>query len=106
MEQLGYQHEGNLGIDGREAFRWVATVPEHHLYLCPEGSAAFRRHIILRDYLRAHSDEAREYAALKRKLAAQFHDNRSKYQDAKADFVDSLMKKAAAAAEERGTRNP
>jgi GrpB-like predicted nucleotidyltransferase (UPF0157 family) len=104
VEALGYRHEGDLGIDGREAFRWTADFPEHHLYVCPEGSSAFKRHVLLRDYLRTHPEKARAYAELKRRLAEQHHDDRSKYQDAKAAFVDSLVKQAERLALERKNR--
>lgn len=94
LEQHGYRHEGNLGVEGREAFRWTAKGPEHHLYICPEGSPAFSRHIVLRNYLRKHPDVAREYAELKRKLAQQYHNDRTKYQEAKHDFVEQLYRAA------------
>jgi GrpB-like predicted nucleotidyltransferase (UPF0157 family) len=94
VEALGYRHEGNLGVEGREAFRWVAEFPEHHLYVCPQGSPALERHLLIRDYLRRHPDEARQYAQLKKRLAQKYHDNRTKYQAAKAEFVDGLLEKA------------
>jgi GrpB-like predicted nucleotidyltransferase (UPF0157 family) len=94
VEALGYQHRGNLGIDGREALRWAAEFPEHHLYLCPEGSAEFKRHVLFRNYLRTHPEVAREYAELKRRLAEQYRDNRSEYQKAKSGFIDSLIERA------------
>ena len=104
IEALGYRHEGNLGIDGREAFRWCADFPDHHLYLCPEGSPALRRHTLFRDYLRTHPDEALDYAKQKRELAALHHADRSKYQDAKAGFIDRLVQKAEEAARHNGNR--
>jgi GrpB-like predicted nucleotidyltransferase (UPF0157 family) len=93
VEALGYRHEGNLGVEGREAFRWVAEFPEHHLYVCPRGSPALERHLLIRDYLRRHPDEARQYAQLKKQLAQKYHGNRTKYQAAKAEFVDAMMEK-------------
>lgn len=99
LERHGYRHEGDLGIEAREAFRWPAEGPEHHLYVCPEGSAAFAQHIALRDYLRKHPDAACEYAELKRRLAEQYWDDRTKYQEAKADFVDCLYGAAKRAGE-------
>ena len=62
--------------------------------MCPEGSSAFERHVILRDYLRHHPDKAREYGAVKKRLAEQYHHDRTKYQAAKCEFVDSLMEEA------------
>lgn len=94
VEALGYRHEGNLGVAGREAFRWVADFPEHHLYVCPEGSPALERHLLIRNYLRKHPGTAREYATLKKDLAQKYRDNRTKYQAAKAEFVDFLLEKA------------
>jgi GrpB-like predicted nucleotidyltransferase (UPF0157 family) len=94
VEALGYQHRGNLGIEGREALRWAAGFPEHHLYLCPEGSAEFKRHVLFRNYLRTHPEVAREYAELKRRLAEQYRDDRSQYQKAKSGFIDSLIERA------------
>lgn len=96
LEALGYRHEGDLGIDGREAFRWTAESPEHHLYVCPKDSPALRRHLLFRDFLRTHPDAARKHAELKKELAQQFHDGRSKYQDAKAAFIDSLAPRGEA----------
>jgi len=94
VEALGYCHEGDLGLTGREAFRWTAEFPEHHLYVCPEGSSAFERHVIFRDYLRNHPDQARKYGAVKKRLAERYHHDRTKYQAAKCEFVDSLMEEA------------
>lgn len=94
IEALGYRHEGNLGVEGREAFRWVSDFPEHHLYVCPEGSPAHERHLLIRDYLRKHPNIAREYAELKKQLAQKYRDNRTKYQAAKSEFVDAMLEKA------------
>jgi GrpB-like predicted nucleotidyltransferase (UPF0157 family) len=101
VEALGYRHEGDLGIDGREAFRWTAEFPEHHLYLCPQGSPAFERHVLFRDYLRAHPEKAQQYAELKKRLAEQYHDDRSKYQEAKSAFIDDLIERARGIAMEK-----
>jgi GrpB-like predicted nucleotidyltransferase (UPF0157 family) len=102
IEALGYRHEGNLGVDGREAFRWCADFPEHHLYLCPENSRALRRHVLFRDYLRENRDAAREYGKHKREMAVLHHSDRSKYQDAKAGFIETLFQKAEEAARRNG----
>lgn len=102
VEALGYRHEGNLGVAGRDAFRWVGDFPEHHLYVCPEGSPALERHLLIRDYLRKHPDITREYAVLKKQVAQKYRDNRTKYQAAKSEFVDAMLDKAR---EELGTRD-
>jgi GrpB-like predicted nucleotidyltransferase (UPF0157 family) len=104
LEQHGYRHEGDLGIQGREAFRYTSEGPEHHLYVCPEGSAEFARHIALREYLRNHPDAVCEYAELKRRLAQQYSNDRAKYQEAKADFVDRLCATAKRADDRNSER--
>lgn len=74
-----YRHEGDLGIQGRETFRAPEGVPEHHVYVCPADSFTLRQHLIFRDYLRSHPDEAKTYGELKMALAGQFvHDREQK----------------------------
>ena len=55
---IGYIHEGNLGIEGREAFAYEGKehLRTHHLYVCPEDSEELKRHLAFRDYLRTHKD--------------------------------------------------
>jgi GrpB-like predicted nucleotidyltransferase (UPF0157 family) len=77
LEGLGYEHRGDLGIAGREAFAAppLPALPRHHLYACVRGCTALRNHLALRDHLRAHPDEARAYGELKQRLAiAHAHD--------------------------------
>ena len=38
LANLGYEHRGDLGISGREAFRAKSDDVPHHLYVCPPGS--------------------------------------------------------------------
>lgn len=39
---LGYDHEGDLGIPGREAFITPPGAPAHHLYVCAADSLNLR----------------------------------------------------------------
>jgi GrpB-like predicted nucleotidyltransferase (UPF0157 family) len=94
LATLGYVHRGDLGIPARDAFRSPAGAPPHHLYVCPPHSPEFRRHLALRNYLRSHPKEAREYADLKRALASRFADDRDAYQAGKSDFVSKLTQRA------------
>ena len=95
LTALGYTHQGDLGVTSREAFRWLRESPCHNLYVCAEDSPELRRHLVFRDYLRAHSDDARRYADLKHKLAEQFSDNREAYTDGKAEYIQAVLRKAA-----------
>lgn len=54
METLGYRHEGDLGVRGREAFRAPDGEPMHHVYAVVQNSKPHRDHVLLRDYLRRH----------------------------------------------------
>jgi GrpB-like predicted nucleotidyltransferase (UPF0157 family) len=61
LATLGYVHQGNLGIDGREAFESPGGRPKHHLYACPSNSVALANHLAVRDYLRTHPETARDF---------------------------------------------
>lgn len=95
LAALGYTHQGNLGIAGREAFECPPGTVPHHLYLCARDSAEYRRHTAFRDYLRNHWDEAKRYEALKRDLAAQFPTDRAAYSAGKSEFVEAVLLKAS-----------
>jgi GrpB-like predicted nucleotidyltransferase (UPF0157 family) len=92
LVRVGYAHLGNLGIEGREAFRVPAGDTRHHLYVCPIDSAELRAQIAFRDRLRADAKLAAEYEALKRELANQFRDDRAAYTKAKTQFVVAASK--------------
>ncbi len=54
---LGYDHNGNQGIVGRDVFKRnskltneVLDCINHHLYVCPSNSKALERHILSRDF--------------------------------------------------------
>lgn len=62
----------------------------------PDRRDFWKRHIAFRDYLRAHPETAAEYAALKRRLAAQYGSDRLGYVNAKTDFIRSVEELALA----------
>ncbi len=81
-----------------EAFRGRGT---HHVHMVETTSDFWRRHLLFRDYLRAHPDVAAEYSALKRRLAAQYGSDHDAYTDAKSEFITAIEGKARAASESR-----
>ena len=91
---LGYVHQGNKGITGREAFMWPPGTAIHHLYVVVAGSKPHRDHVDLRDFLREDSDAAERYARLKRELASRFADDRLAYTEAKAEFIEEALARA------------
>jgi GrpB-like predicted nucleotidyltransferase (UPF0157 family) len=61
-----------------------------HVHFCELGSAQHCRHVAVRDYLRAHSDEARRYADVKREAARLAAGNREAYSRAKDRYLQAL----------------
>ena len=92
LEKIGYQHEGNLGITGREAFTYDGKehLRKHHLYVCPEDSQELRRHIAFRDYLKTHPDAVREYSRIKAEGAELYPDDIDRYIEHKSPFIEKI----------------
>ena len=106
LAKIGYKHEGDLGIKGREAFgrtgeihNEVLDTIDHHLYVCSINNEEFKRHILFRDYLRSH-DEARDrYNQIKEEILEQVGpENRAGYvqmkEDEYKDFFEDVISKA------------
>ncbi|MBR2566945.1 MAG: GrpB family protein [Paenibacillus sp.] len=101
LDELGYVHEGDLGIKNREAFaRKEIYVPyssegdvkhEHHLYVCNRESDELKRHIMFRDILRKYPLLVSEYTNLKIQLSSEFKNNRKAYTEGKTEFVMRIM---------------
>jgi GrpB-like predicted nucleotidyltransferase (UPF0157 family) len=87
LSEIGYVHEGDLGIDGREAFRSQTCHQQHHLYLLVEGAQELARHLAFRDALRVDPALRDAYSKLKRSLAAEQVADRAAYTRGKSDFV-------------------
>jgi len=94
LASLGYEHKGDLGVTGREAFRAPRGAVPHHLYVCPFESREYRRHIAFRDHLRSHPADAAAYASLKRKLAAGHATDREAYTQGKSGFIEAILRRA------------
>jgi GrpB-like predicted nucleotidyltransferase (UPF0157 family) len=93
---LGYQHQGDLGVAGREAFRAPSNDVPHHLYVHRPQSREYARHITFRNHMRANPEDARAYERLKHALALQYRDNREAYSLAKTEFVEAILLRANA----------
>jgi GrpB-like predicted nucleotidyltransferase (UPF0157 family) len=91
LEEAGYRHEGDFGVVGREAFAVPAGEARHHLYVCLPGCSQLADQMAFRDYLRTHDDVRDAYAALKRRLADNYRDDRKAYTDGKTKFVSRVM---------------
>ena len=97
LEGLGYLFAPDPESPDFHFFGLPAARPRrHHLHVCTAGSEHELRHLALRDYLRAHPDEALEYGALKRDLVARHPGDRLAYIDGKDRFVAALEERALA----------
>ena len=94
LQGIGYKHEGNLGIEGREAFTYEGKehLQKHHLYVCPQDSTELKRHIAFRDYLCSHPDAVREYSRIKEEGAALYPYNIEKYIEHKSPFIEKIYR--------------
>jgi GrpB-like predicted nucleotidyltransferase (UPF0157 family) len=90
IEQLGYTfHERSLGDVGHRFFSAPARAA--HVHVCPVGSEWERRHLLFREYLKAHPEAAHRYTDLKHDLADQHRTERERYAEAKTTFIDAEM---------------
>jgi GrpB-like predicted nucleotidyltransferase (UPF0157 family) len=63
-----------------------------------EGGDLWHDYLAFRDYLRGHADAARQFADLKRALAARFPRDREAYIDAKSACVREILELVRGAA--------
>jgi len=97
LEARGYLFVPDPEFPDYPFFGMPAAPPRtHHVHVCAVGSAHERRHLALRDYLRAHPAEAEAYAAEKRAVAARYAGNALAYVTAKGPYVQALERRALA----------
>jgi GrpB-like predicted nucleotidyltransferase (UPF0157 family) len=95
LASIGYEHQGDLGVPGREAFTTQTGSPQswsHHLYVFTDSSGEFSRHLAFRDYLRGSPEDAQAYGELKRMLALRFNEDRIAYNEGKTRFVCEVLR--------------
>ena len=98
LEGLGYRWGIDPWSDEHEFFSLEKDGERKvHVHVCPEGSDWERRHIMFRDWLRDHPEDAAAYERLKLELAERHPRDTYTYADAKGDFVRGIEAKAAAA---------
>ena len=104
MEALGYEPKGEFGIPGRRYFRKGGSDRSHHIHAFVCGDSNITRHIAFRDYLRAHPEVAREYGALKKRIAKECDNDVARYCDGKDAYVKRI--EAVAVEEMAPDRSP
>lgn len=91
---IGYEHEGNLGIVGREAFGYTGKehLQNHHLYVCTKDSPELMRHLAFRDYLRSHEEAVREYSRIKEEGAELYPKDIDGYIIYKTGWIEKIYR--------------
>ncbi len=99
---IGYFHNGNQGIEDRDAFKRngklsneILDTIKHHLYVCPIDSKALQRHILFRNFLRKNEWARIKYQQMKYDLAEKANQDRKLYAALKElnvnHFIDSII---------------
>ena len=70
-------------------------VPLVHIHMVETKSDFYRDHILFRDYLRNHPEDAQRYERLKEELIEEFNGERDGYTEGKVGFIKEILVKAA-----------
>lgn len=98
LNMAGYEHEGDKGIFGREAFRpkdgtEASNLYSHHLYACESNAKELHRHLAFRNYLLATPEKA-EWLAKRKIECDEIAQSRSEYIERKAPFYETIIAEA------------
>ena len=93
LEALGYENFGEVFIPGRVYLRRRGA-QAFNVAMTVEGGDFWTEQLIVRDYLRAHLEEAAAYAAHKREIYADGACLFSTYSQAKGAFLAALKDRA------------
>lgn len=89
LARMGYLH---VPIGDPERLFFRKGMPRtHHLHVVRHGGEEHRKHLMFRDRLIAHPEEAEEYERLKASLALRFREDRRSYSDGKDDFIAMIL---------------
>jgi GrpB-like predicted nucleotidyltransferase (UPF0157 family) len=89
LRKQGYVH---VPIGDPERLFFRKGMPRtHHVHVVRHGGEEHDKHILFRDRLIAHPEEAAEYERLKDDLALRFKEDRQAYSDGKGDFIIMIL---------------
>lgn len=95
LQTLGYIFVPDPGSQDFHFFAKPLERPRsHHLHVCQAGGEHELRHLAVRDFLRAHGDEAMRYETLKRDLLERFPQDRLAYIAGKERYLGDLQTRA------------
>ncbi|MDP8314815.1 MAG: GrpB family protein [Candidatus Celaenobacter antarcticus] len=94
---IGYNHVGNLGVEGREALKYTKgnkyiNWMDHNLYVCIDGCENLRNHLLLRKHLRNNEKAIKSYSKIKRELAEKYSNDIDSYIDEKTNIITEFLK--------------
>lgn len=93
LEELGFRYRPDDELPDRLYFpRTVGGLRRHHVSLAEPDSWHRRNNLTLREALRRDSGLAREYGALKQRLADSVGTNRIAYLNGKTDFILRVLR--------------
>jgi GrpB-like predicted nucleotidyltransferase (UPF0157 family) len=111
MGRLGYEYlqEPEAELPERRYFRLLGAGDGPHLFhvhMAQVGGPFWERHLLFRDFLKSHAEVAREYEALKWKLADLHGSDVAAYADAKTPFIRKVEAEAEAERAKRPLLRP
>lgn len=98
LQKIGYEY-WDANPDPNRMF-FVKGMPPygekrtHHVHIVELDSDHWKNKLVFRDYLRNHSDVAKEYEQLKFLLAKEHGYDREKYTEAKSEFINRILQLA------------
>ena len=98
LAAAGYEYvpEYEAELPQRRYFRKPLLRPRtHHLHVVKLGSDFWKKHLLFRDYLRAHPDIAHEYYQLKQQLAHESSSTGANYLEGKSPFIARVLELAS-----------
>jgi len=91
---IGYSVRGENGIAHRSYFTKGGDQRTHQVHAFATGDIQIVKHLAFRDYLRAQSPIADQYAAVKQAAASDAGNTGHGYQALKADFIEHHLRLA------------
>lgn len=110
LESIGYFHNKSGGDEHRIFFNrdhfYNKKKVHIHIHLMWKSAKKYKDHLMFRDYLRKHQEEATRYYSLKKKWAKKAEETPEKYTEMKTDFVKEVLRKATLEISKRKALRP
>ena len=94
MESVGYLYRGTFIGDNALLFTRIKDgAIETNIHFLPVGHMHINNMLTLRDYLRSHPKEVREYSELKKKLYEKYPNDYAMYRKEKDEYMEKLKER-------------